>query len=117
MIQGFRICFETIFIVPLDGFTVDLDLLKQIVLARNRDQHPDDLTTMRVAHPHKDRSKHPKPFFARQEELALYTGSEEPSPLMSLPVHLSREQLKAAIDEVEKIAVWLDGVIEDWRRR
>jgi hypothetical protein len=43
-VRGYRAYFEAALGVSWEQSGVDLDLLEQIVLARNSDQHPDDLT-------------------------------------------------------------------------
>ena len=48
--------------------SVRLDMIEQVVLARNRGQHGTDLTSLGVRHDRRTLTKHPKPFFATEAE-------------------------------------------------
>ena len=108
-LQAYRNCFEEVLGVSWDHCPADLKLIEQITLARNRDQHPDEITSMRVAHGEKDLKKYPRPFFMSTADRNLQDNSEINSGfLMSLTVHVSREALYRAISETETLADWLE---------
>lgn len=108
-LRGYLICFGEVLGLSWDECPANLDLIEQITLGRNRDQHPEHISSMRVNHARKDLEKHPHPFFASETERRMYADPEmEGAFLMSPSVHVSREALFTAIEEVEKLAEWLE---------
>jgi len=92
----------------------NLEVIEQILLARNRAQHPKQLTSMRIEYSEKDLEKYPKPFFARQSELELCSGAENiNSWLISPAVTPTKENIYEAIEQVELFCSWLDT--EYWK--
>jgi len=85
-------------------------LLEQVVLARNRDQHPDTITTMRVTHLYKHRRERGHLIFVSETERKMYADPETANIAWLNPaVHVSRELLLRAVEEVERLAEWLEG--------
>lgn len=108
-LKGYQKCFGELLGLSWDECPADLDLIEQITLARNRDQHPEHITSMRVDHARKDLAKHPHPFFVSEIERKMYLDREMQGTFWMTPaVHVSREALCTAIEEVEKLAAWLD---------
>ena len=108
-LKGYQICFGEVVGLSWDECPADLNLIEQITLTRNRDQHPERITSMRVDHARKDLEKHPRPFFVSETERKMYADSEMEGVFwMSLSVHVSREALFTAIEEVESLAEWID---------
>ena len=92
----------------------NLKVIEQILLARNRAQHPEQLTSMRIEYTKKDLDKYPKPFFARQSELDLCSEDEDiNSWLLSPAVTPTKENIYEAISQVELFCSWLDT--EYWK--
>jgi hypothetical protein len=88
---------------------VDFEILEQVVLARNRDQHPDRISRLSVDHLRADRQKHPLPFFISDTERKMFSDPEMANiPWMNPIVHVSRDALFQAIEQVEKLGEWLD---------
>ena len=95
--------------------SVDFEIIEQVVLARNLAQHGSHLTSMRVPHDPHSLKKYPKPFFANEEEYRALT-SETASHLFPPDVEITN--LFRAIDEIEKLADWIDTQgrkILEWR--
>lgn len=70
--NGYRAYFSTeLGIVWSDG-PANLKLLEEIVLARNRVQHPENITALHVSHSEKDLKKLQRPFFIDERELELF---------------------------------------------
>ena len=102
-------CFEAILEQGWEDCPADLALVEQITLARNRDQHPDEILTLRVRHVCADLNKYPRPFFMSEFDQALLDERElEHGFLMNPSVDVSPERLKLAINETELLASWLD---------
>ena len=110
-LQGYRTCFEEVLGLSWDQSPANLELIEQIILARNRDQHPEQITTLRVKHAEKDLEKYPHPFFMSETDRKIYDVYPEMKslPWMNPAVHVSRETLYQAIDETEKLTGWLEG--------
>lgn len=108
-LKGYQVCFGEVLGLSWDECPADLDLIEQITLARNRDQHPEHITSMRVDHARNDLAKHPHPFFVSDIERKMYADSEMRGVFwMSPALHVSREALFTAIEEVEKLTEWLE---------
>lgn len=83
------------------------------MLARNRDQHPENITSVRVTHAERDRQRYPRPFFMSEREAALFEEGDEPALFMSPSVHVSRDKLMTAIEQVERLCEWLEEKMFD----
>ncbi len=93
----------------------DLIMLEEIILARNRIQHPDDIVTPRTSYLPSDLRKLPAVFFVHETERGLFEDTEETEKLWLFPpsVHITEEKLVAAVVEVEKFSDWLEGEIQN----
>ena len=108
-LPGYMICFSDVLGLSWDDCPADLVLIEQITLARNRDQHPEHITAMRVDHTRKDREQNPHLFFVSETERKIYSDPElDGMYWMSPSVHVSREMLFTAIEQVETLAEWLE---------
>ena len=94
--------------LPLDDSPGDLDLIEQVILARNAAQHPERITDMVPQHRHSDLTKHPRPFLRSEFEGAYLDGDLAEVAFLVPRVRVSREQLKRVVDEAERLAVWFD---------
>jgi hypothetical protein len=109
-IEGYLTCFEQVLEISRSDCTADLALIEQITLARNRDQHPEEITSMRVAHSMADREKHSLLFFMSEQDRAMFDDADLAKlSFLNPAVHVSRAQLEVAIGQAEKLADWLDG--------
>ena len=107
---GYRSCFEAVLKQSWENCPADLALVEQITLARNRDQHPDEIVTLRVNHARADLKKYPRPFFMSEFDRARLDARElEQGFLMNPSVHVSPKLLERAITETERLASWLEG--------
>ena len=108
-LQGYRECFEKNLGVSWDHSPADLRIIEQIALARNRDQHPDELTSMRVKHTKYDLKKYPLPFFMSEAERNIQDDLEVDLGVWLVPtVYVSRDTLYRAIAETEMLTDWLE---------
>ena len=67
-LQAYRNYFEKVLGISWDQCPANLEIIEQITLARNRDQHPEQLASMRVKHVKKDLEKYPRPFFMSEAD-------------------------------------------------
>lgn len=110
-ISGYVECFAEGFELDWSTCPADLDVLKQVVLARNRAQHS-DLVLDHLTHDEKSLQAYPRPFFVRPEDEGLNPAA---TTFLSPTIHLSREKLLEAIDHAERLASWLQEKIEGHR--
>ncbi len=110
-LSGYRACFEDALEVPWNNCPADLLIIEQVVQARNADQHPKRINSMNAKHDRKHRQAYPIPFFASEFEKASLTVHAGAQWWLGVNVHVDRDSLFKAIDEVEKLAGWLDAQI------
>jgi hypothetical protein len=109
--NGYRVCLEQVMRSSWSEGPMDLHLIEEIVLVRNRSQHPNEIHTFRASHSRFEIAKLSRIFFASETEqqlLAELKNSDNPW-LHVPPLDLSPERIFAAIAEVEKLAQWLDA--------
>lgn len=71
ILEGYMTCFEQVLSISREDCPADLGLIEQIALARNRDQHPEQITTMGVNHSKTDRRKLRQSVFHERTGIAL----------------------------------------------
>lgn len=113
LVGGYRACLTERVGVDWGSCPADLAIIEQVVLARNRDQHPESITTVRVTHAKKDWQRYPQPFFLSEREVELFQDGDGPSLFMSPLLHVSRDKLMTAIDQVERLCEWLEEKMFD----
>lgn len=112
-VAGYRAYCLEVFSIDFGDGPCDLKLIEEIVLARNRTQHPDNLVMTLPTYTDSDMKKLPHALFidARSE---IYQGLDggEREWLMPPTLHVSAEKLSEAISEVERFVAWLEPKIE-----
>ena len=108
-LKGYLTCFEQVAGIVRKDCPADLDLIEQVILARNRDQHPEDITSMRVTHGRMKTDTPGNQFFMSERDRAMFSDPEMQNlSFLDPAVHVSGEQLFAAILEAEHLADWLE---------
>lgn len=110
-IAGYVECFAEAFELDWSSCPADLDVLKQVVLARNRAQHS-DLVLDHLTHDDKSLQAYPRPFFVRPEDEGV---DQAVTNFLSPTIHINREKLLEAIEHTERLAFWLQQKIEEHR--
>ena len=83
---------------------VDLDVLEQTVLARNRIQHSDDITSISIKHLKDDLGRFQSPVFVDPTDVALtYSWFDW------VKVHVDDEVFTKVVCAVEEICTWLEA--------
>lgn len=99
---------------------VDRNLIEQVVLARNRGQHSEDLTSFDVRYDKAMLEKHPRPLFIGDDEMSTLTAEEGSLASLLMPtLKVSADSLAKALDEVDALAEWIEGRmgrVHDWHR-
>lgn len=111
---GYRTHYSQRFEIDFDACPENLQLLEEVVLARNRFEHPPSITSIRTNYADADLKKLPHPFFVDEREAALFADAEEGERAWFIPptLHVSEDQLLAAIAVVEGFAKWFEAEIE-----
>lgn len=92
----------------------DFNILEGLVLARNRSQHPDTITSVDVRYSDHDLKRVPNPFFVDKRELEVIGDESVPLFLFAPTITAEEQHIEAAICEVEKFCKWIEGEILEW---
>ncbi|TLD44020.1 MAG: hypothetical protein FAZ92_03729 [Accumulibacter sp.] len=113
---GYRTHYSQRFAINFETCPEDLRLLEEVVLARNRFQHPPSITSIRANYADADLKKLPHPFFVDEREAALlFEDAEEGERTWFFPptLHVTEEKVLAAIAVVEGFGKWFGAEIEN----
>lgn len=114
MLPGYNAYFTQYANVHFEDGPADLKLLEEVVLARNRVQHPESIWGQKMKYSTYDLEKlaH-RPFFIDEGDRHLLDEVDDAEKLWLMPptLHVSGEKLLAAIEEVEKFCEWLEEKI------
>ncbi len=112
--SGYDAHFTKHFNVAFKNGPSDLKMLEEVVLVRNRIEHPPSITDQKTQYSASDLKQLRHPFFVDKTEMALLGYSDEEAiPRFMLPtVHITEMQLLAGVAEVERFSVWFDPAIE-----
>jgi hypothetical protein len=95
-------------------------LIEQVVLARNRGQHGEDITSFDVRYDAATIKKHPRPFFIGDDEMSVCTSEQGSLGSLLMPtLKVSAEGLNKALSEVDVLAEWIEARMEraaDWHQ-
>lgn len=111
--SGYNAHFTERFGIAFDNGPANLEVLEEVVLARNRVQHPRSIADQKAQYSASDIKKLRHPFFVCETEIALlgrFLSNEAPG-FMTPTVHVTEPQLLNAVSEVERFARWFDDEI------
>lgn len=106
-LKGYQIVFEDRLGSRWSKCPADLDLIEQIILARNRDQHPDDITRIIPKHSQRDVERFGAPRLVDAFGRA-YVEDFADIPNLTPAVSISANLIGSAISAVEVLARWMD---------
>lgn len=108
--QGYQAHYSQHFQISFEMCPEDLALLKEIVLARNRIEHPLSIVNLRSQYSCADIKKLPSPFFVDEKEQAFFAGIEnsEKSWFISPTLYITEKHLFAAIAVAEGFSRWFE---------
>lgn len=113
--NGYKEIFENIGL-PISNCGADLDVVEQTTLARNRGQHPEEITRIDVTHSQKDLKRFPNPFFAEEIDLKIANILSNEGSIrrwLKPPVKPTKEKVFEATKQVEILCAWLE---EEYRK-
>lgn len=92
----------------------DLQLLKEVVLARNRIEHPPEITSITTHYNQTDLKKLHHPFFVDEQEMAflLSMGGAEIAWLHPPTLNVTEDKLLEAMSEAQAFVNWFDLQIQ-----
>jgi hypothetical protein len=110
--NGYKAYFARHFRIRFEDSPSRLGVLEEIVLVRNRAQHPDSIAMDSAHFSESDLEKLPHPFFIDENVASLFSEIEEGerSWLMAPPIQVTAEKLSDALSEVDGFADWLENV-------
>lgn len=110
--NGYRAYFALHFRIRFEDSPSKLGVLEEIVLVRNRDQHPESIAMDSSYYSKSDLKKLPHPFFIDENDASLFSEAEEGERawLMEPPIRVTAEKLFTALTEVESFAEWLETI-------
>jgi len=97
--------------LPLSKCDADLEIIEQIILSRNRIQHPEKIWDLTIQHSKKDLKKFPNPFFIQKDELVNKKIEDDGNLTWWFPpsIKTSKGKIFKAIDQVEALCSWLEN--------
>lgn len=108
-LAGYLACFSEATNADLRGeCPADLDVIEQVVLARNSSQHA-SFQWPHVEHDDKTRNGFPRPFFAKPDEAGT---DDEGNRFLGPWLHIDATNLGKSIDQVEQLGNWLHQRLE-----
>ena len=112
--SGYKTHFSQLFAIQFETAPIKHALLEEVVLARNRIEHPSSITNQKAQYADSDLKKLQHPFFVDEREARLFIHADENEKSWLFPptLHITNEQLIAAISEVERFAAWFETEIE-----
>lgn len=112
-VSGYRTYWKTVFGIDLTEGPCDLKVIEEIVLARNRAQHPDNLVMTLPTYTSSDLRKLPRALFIdSNSEFFEELDDGERNWLVPPRLHVTPEKLDAVIVQVERFVEWLDPLVE-----
>jgi len=111
---GYKAHFAQRFAINFEAAPANLSLLEEVVLARNRIEHPSSITSRKTQYADADLKKLRHPFFVDDREGAFFADVDEGERAWLYPptLHVTEEQLLAAISEGERFTEWFESEIE-----
>lgn len=113
--SAYQEMFEREFKVNWQLSGANLKLIEELVLVRNRAQHPEDITSSDVRFSKHDLEKLNSPFLIDDHERELL-GEDGESPFFNLRIKPEPEKIRSIFVEVRKIVDWLDKRHYDWSK-
>ncbi|MBT9161330.1 MAG: hypothetical protein DDT27_01545 [Dehalococcoidia bacterium] len=108
--NGYKRYFSSHFNVNFENSGCNLQLLEELVLARNRVQHPMSITSSSTNYSDDDLKKLPSPFFVSEREFELMVDTDDGERRWLVPpkIIVNAKNLLAAISEIRRFSEWLE---------
>lgn len=110
-LNGYRELFENEFNLDWQVSGVNLTLLEELILIRNRGQHPEQIMMMTNNYSENDLKKISSPFFIDDAH-----GNKNMYDFLPPTIKPKPEKMKSAFEETTKLISWLESSLEKWRQ-
>lgn len=112
---GYKAYFARHFHICFDDSPARLAVLEEIILVRNRSQHPESITIDSSHYSNSDLKKITHPFFIDENYASLFSEAEdgEGAWLIAPQIQITKEKLFTALSEVVGFVEWLENVDVD----
>jgi hypothetical protein len=107
-LHGYRAVYEHFTKQSWTDSGASLGILEQVILARNNDQHPEEIHTVHAYHKARDREKYPDLFFLDDRYKRASAENGASFALFGSHIAVTEESLFTAIDQLEILARWLE---------
>lgn len=116
--NGYNAYFRGEFGIKFEDSQCNLALLEELVLARNRVQHPESITSQSNRYSEDDLKKLNSPFFINSRDIEIFNEQEEGERNWLLPpaIHVTSEKFQSAVSEISCFTDWLEESIQSNRR-
>lgn len=108
-LNGYRELFEKEFNLDWQTSGVNLTLIEELILIRNRGQHPEHITMMSNSFSENDLKKIPSPFFIDDAH-----GNKDLYDFLPPTIKPKPEKMKNVFEESTKLINWLENSLEKW---
>jgi hypothetical protein len=108
ILHGYRAVYEYFTKLSWSNSGANLGILEQVILARNNDQHPENIHTMHAYHKERDHEKYPDLFFLSERDKRSSGDNDASFALFGGHIVVTKETLFTAIDQLEVLARWLE---------
>ena len=111
-LNGYCRLFETEFNLNWPDSNINILLIEELILVRNRGQHPAHIAMLSNSFSKKDIEKITSPFFVDE----LYEN-EDFCDFLPPTIKPKPEKMKAAFEEVIKLINWLENSLNEWGKK
>lgn len=108
-LNGYRILFENEFALKWDESNINLSIIEELILVRNRGQHPEHIAMMHNSFSKKDMEKIQSPFFVDDTQ-----GKADLYEFIMPIIRPKPEKMRTAFEESIKLINWLDYELTEW---
>jgi len=117
-LHGYKWVFAKHLNIDFEACPASLAMLENILLARNRIEHPPSITDLKTYYSDSDLDKLQSPLFIDETNSDFFVGTDEEKKFWFkwFNLQVSKEELFMAILEVERFAEWLDNEIKIVKR-
>jgi hypothetical protein len=114
-LRGYSAYFERHLGIRFSDSPVNLGVLEEVILARNRVQHPEDIVFQRAHYSESDLDKLSNPFFVNERERDFLMGVDEADSSWLLPptLHIDAKKLSVALEAAEHFCDWLEDEFDE----
>ena len=116
-VRGYLACFAEVTGLDLANCPADIEVIEQIVLARNLDGHAGSLTSEAIHHKISTLAKFPTPLFVDPNDLYFQRPDIENDPfgLGGPALHISAGGFLHAVEQVRVLSNWLEEPLQRFR--